>query len=342
MRYKYNKTRERKAPCGATVIGMSKYHDKLKKLFDTQKEGKGVAKNINIPKNFTGFFSYFKLHLHDIFRVNLLLIIGNFPIFFFLYAMTGNLNYTSTAPTSQLFPVLHGVFLHGESSPAFAALYGVHGIQGTLSVTTTATTVMMLLALLLALTLGPITTAATYIFRNLLRGEPIFFFSDIRYVIKRNLSQSIILGIIDCAFTALLTYNIVFAYLNGSLFTSGIVMWGNIVLAILYLLMRPYLYTMLVTFELSTFKLFKNALIFAVIGAKRNTPALLGAAVIILLNYLLIGLFMPLGITLPLVITVGAVWYIMIYAAYPKIKEIMIDPYYKSDAGNENAESEAE
>lgn len=99
---------------------------------------------------------------------------------------------------------------------------------------------------------------------------------------------------------------------------------------------------MLVTFELSTFKLFKNALIFAVIGAKRNIPALLGAAVIILLNYLLIGLFMPLGITLPLVITVGAVWYIMIYAAYPKIKEIMIDPYYNSDAGNENAESEAE
>ena len=195
---------------------------------------------------------------------------------------------------------------------------------------------VLLLALLLALTLGPITTAATYIFRNLLRGEPIFFFSDIRYVIKRNLSQSIILGIIDCAFTALLTYNIVFAYLNGSLFTSGIVMWGNIVLAILYLLMRPYLYTMLVTFELSTFKLFKNALIFAVIGAKRNIPALLGAAVIILLNYLLIGLFMPLGIT------VGDVWYIMIYAAYPKIKEIMIDPYYKSDAGNENAESEAE
>ena len=92
MRYKYNKTRERKAPCGATVIGMSKYHDKLKKLFDTQKEGKGVAKNIDIPKNFIGFFSYFKLHLHDIFRVNLLLIIGNFPIFFFLYAMTGNLN----------------------------------------------------------------------------------------------------------------------------------------------------------------------------------------------------------------------------------------------------------
>ncbi len=146
------------------------------------------------PRTLPGFFSYFKLHLHDIFRVNLLLIIGNFPIFLFLYAMTGNLNYTSTAPTSQLFPVLHGVFLHGESSPAFAALYGVHGIQGTLSVTTTATTVMMLLALLLALTLGPITTAATYIFRNLLRGEPIFFFSDIRYVIKRNLSQSIILG----------------------------------------------------------------------------------------------------------------------------------------------------
>lgn len=311
---------------------MSKYHDKLKKLFDTQKEGKGVKKGIDIPKNFTGFFSYFKLHANDIFRVNLLLIIGNFPIFFFLYALTGNLNYTSTAPTSPLFPVLHGAFLHGESSPAFAALYGVHGVQGTLSVTTTATTVMMLLALLLVFTLGPITTAATYLFRNLLRGEPIFFFSDIKYVIKRNLRQSLVLGIIDCAFTALLTYNITLAYLNGGSYVSGLVMWGNIVLAVLYLMMRPYLYTMLVTFELSIFKLFKNALIFAVIGAKRNIPALLGAAVIVFANYMLMGLFLPLGITLPLIITVGAVWYIMIYAAYPKIKEIMIDPYYKTDS----------
>lgn len=311
---------------------MSKFHDAMKRLFDTQKEGKGVKKGLDIPKSFTGFFSYFKLHLNDIFRVNLLLIVGNFPIFFFLYALTGNLNYHSTAPTSSLFPVLHGVFLHeGAVSPAFAALNGVHGIQGTLSVTSTATTVMMLLTLLLALTVGPITTAATYIFRNLLKGEPIFFFSDIKYVIRRNLRQSLVLGIIDCALTALLAYNITLAYFNVGSYISGLVLWGNIVLAILYIIMRPYLYTMLVTFELSIFKLFKNALIFAVIGAKRNIPGLLGAAVVVFLNYFLIGLFLPLGITLPLVITVGAVWYIMVYAAYPKIKSVMIDPYYKDE-----------
>ena len=98
--------------------------------------------------------------------------------------------------------------------------------------------------------------------------------------------------------------------------------------------MRPYLYIMLVTFDLSIFKLFKNALIFAIIGAKRNIPALIGASLVVFINYMLVLLFIPVGISLILFISIGAVWYIFVYAAFPKIKEIMIDPYYETEEAN--------
>lgn len=36
---------------------MSKYHDAMKKLFDTQREGKGVDKGPKTPQNFSGFLN---------------------------------------------------------------------------------------------------------------------------------------------------------------------------------------------------------------------------------------------------------------------------------------------
>lgn len=117
-------------------------------------------------------------------------------------------------------------------------------------------------------------------------------------------------------------------------FLTETVMFANILLMFLYILMRPYLYIMLVTFDLSIFKLFKNALIFAIIGAKRNIPAFIGASLLIFINYMLVMVFIPVGISLILFISIGTVWYIYVYAAFPKIKEIMIDPYYETEEEN--------
>ena len=316
---------------------MSKYHDAMKKLFDTQREGKGVEKGPKAPQNFTGFFKYFKMHLNDIFKVNLILLFGNFPIFFAIYALTGNLNRVSTSPISPIFPQLHGAMLHTQGSgisPSTMALFGVHGVQGELSALTTATTIVFSLTALIIFTMGPITTGCTYLFRNLLKGEPLFFFADFKHAIKRNLRQSLILRIIDCLIFTILTYNIVLSYFNMETFLTETVMFANILLMFLYILMRPYLYIMLVTFDLSIFKLFKNALIFAIIGAKRNIPAFIGASLLIFINYMLVMVFIPVGISLILFISIGTVWYIYVYAAFPKIKEIMIDPYYETEEEN--------
>ena len=321
---------------------MSKYSDLMKKVFDSQRVGKGVDKEPESPKNFIGFFKYFKRHFNDIFKVNILLVIGSFPVFFALYAMTGNLNNISTAPTSPIFAQLHGAMLHGtQLSPVTMAMFGVHGIQGELSVMTTATAVMFSLTGLLIFTLGPVTTGATYLLRNLIKGEPLFFWQDFKYSVKRNLKQGLLLGIIDSLIIVLLAYNITLSYFNLGTYVTNFVFYANIALIFLFLLMRPYLYLMLVTFDLSIFKLFKNALIFAIIGAKRNIPAFVGAALVIAVNWFLLGVFAPLGVCMPLFITLGAVWYIFIYAAFPKIKEIMIDPYYDDDGNVKKSAGES-
>ena len=51
-------------------------------------------------------------------------------------------------------------------------------------------------------------------------------------------------------------------------------------------------------------------------------------------------LYMPIGIILPLIITVGLCMFMSVYAAWPKIKEIMIDPYEESRASEADSEDE--
>ena len=47
------------------------------------------------------------------------------------------------------------------------------------------------------------------------------------------------------------------------------------------------------------------------------------------------GIFLPLGLILPFVILLGMAGFMCNYASFPKIKQIMIDPYYKEvDAMN--------
>nr|MCR5262864.1 hypothetical protein [Clostridiales bacterium] len=64
-----------------------------------------------------------------------------------------------------------------------------------------------------------------------------------------------------------------------------------------------------------------------ILNIKRNALAVLGIAVIILVNYALFLMFIPLGIILPFIITCSTCAFIACYAAFPKIKEVMIDPY---------------
>ena len=96
--------------------------------------------------------------------------------------------------------------------------------------------------------------------------------------------------------------------------------------------MRYYIYVQMVTFKLSIYKLIKNSLIFALLGIKRNILAFLGIAVFILLEFLFIfafgGVLISFAIALPLLLFFSSAAYMKVYAAYFKLEELIIEPYY--------------
>ncbi len=309
-------------------------YTKFKSLFDTQKVGKGVKKTPKLPLTLGNFFSYVKLHFSDIFKVNMVLIIGNFPVFFFFFALTGKLNETAAAPSSYLFSQLYGAALHqqGAWTPAGLALYGVHGIQAELSIMTTATYVCFGLTALLLFTFGFVSVGTTYILRNLMKHEPIFFMNDMFYAIRRNWKQALILCAIDLGFLALFGYNLMIGYMNMGNTGSDMVFVANILLFFLYTMARFYLYQMLITFDLSIFKIIKNAVIFSMLGFKRNILAFIGQALLLTILWVMSNsILMPVSLTAFLFIVPGLCAYMSVYASWPEIKRIMIDPYYKTE-----------
>ena len=100
----------------------------------------------------------------------------------------------------------------------------------------------------------------------------------------------------------------------------------------------------MVTFKLTVFKILKNSLIFALLGLKRNILALLGTVILVLLELTFVfgagGILVSVGVMLPLTLMFSAMAYMKVFAAYFKIKEVMIDPYYEDEDPTEDEDDE--
>ena len=110
--------------------------------------------------------------------------------------------------------------------------------------------------------------------------------------------------------------------------------------------MRFYIYLLMVTFDLSLKKILKNALIFTVLGIKRNLMAVIGIAVITAINVVLFPLFMmtPLSIAIPLLLPFlyyfAVTAFTTTFAAYPIIDRYMIEPYRTPERDEEDEMSD--
>ena len=311
---------------------MSEKRKRRFSLFRYSLDGKGVPKDVNEPRNFKFFFKLLGRNLNRLMSVNLLLVLANFPLFFALFAASGNLNTTSYSPVSSLFgPVYGAMKISGETSPLTAALNGVHGLQVEISVPTVATYVFYGIGLLTVLTFGLSMVGTTYIVRNIVKGDPIFFMHDFWYSIKRNLVQGLIFGILDVGILFLIFYDIIFFAANAGTYVTSLMFYLAVAIGIIYFVMRYYIYVMMITFKLSLYKLLKNAFIFSIVGFKRNLLGTIGIIVLIVFSYGLLMMFPPLGALLPLIITVAIGQFIGIYTSWPKIYSIMIEPYEVKD-----------
>ena len=301
--------------------------------FIYNRDGKGVEKeefSVLEKPGIANFFKLFWRRFNQIFGVNLLLVFGNFPVFFFLIGMA----YTTldaTAPSRQIYSALEAVSRF-DNSPVVSTFLGAFGGQDSVSVPTIATYILFALTALVFVTFGPVNAGTTYILRNALRGEPVFVWSDFWYAVKRNFKQALIFGVIDILMIVMLIYDFV-TYRNNIDTNIGMFMFVLCFgISIFYYFKRMYIYPMMVTFDMSILKLIKNGMLFAILGIKRNIMVLLGTIAVIIIQLLLLGVVMPVAVMLPVLITFGLLGYMCIYGAYPKIKEIMIDPYYKEES----------
>lgn len=321
------------------------------KLFDTQREGKGVRKeDAVITPDLKGFFKSFARNFNKLLSVNIFMVLGNFPFIFAIIALSGLFKIDYFAPRSWVFPQLHAIMLNyspelAAPSPATMALFGIEGIQIQSSAMTPMSYLFFALAFTIVFTFGLVNVGTTYIVRNLIKGEPVFMWSDFWYAIKRNKKQGFWFGILDFLLLLLIPTNIIILLPNLSTIFTSIIFWLNIFIGVIYIFMRFYIYMQMITFDLTMFKILKNSLIFALIGFKRNILALIGIVLIVIINYLLFmglgGILMPLGIAAPFIILFAAGTYMGGFASYFKMKEIMIDPYVNEQStDNDDCPSE--
>ena len=287
---------------------------------------------------------YFKLLGRKFWRlisVNLMMLPMLIPILLAVYFYLSS--DTTPIENTPLFSQLYGAGLI-DATPASTMLLDIFGAQLNIPVYDNTTTYVIIgIAIgFLVITFGWQNVGISYILRNMVRGEPVFIFSDYFYAIKRNLKQGFLMGLLDFIILFLLGFNYLYYSSMPSSFWIDFCYFAILLIAILYFFMRLYLYLMLVTFELSIRKILKNALIFSVLGIKRSIMALLGIIVISALQFFL---FSVLGMAIPLILMLlyylGITSFTCAYAAYPTIERYMIDPYLDELTQKEDEESEA-
>ena len=291
------------------------------------------------PTDFKGFFVMLGRKFWNLSNLNLLFVVCNFPIFFYLYTLTGQLSNQIYAVGNPLYPAYYGMITISKS-PELLSLAPFVSRFVPMYVPTTACRVFQYISLLAVFTFALTSVGSAYVIRGYNRGDPIFMVSDFFGAIKRNWKQGLIVGIMDIVISFLLVWDFIFWNAQSG-FANAMFYYASLFLGIIYFFMRYYIYTLLITFNLSIPKIFKNAFIFAFLGLKRNLLALVGVALVLFINVQLFYMLPVLGILLPLVITFSLCNFITGYASYPVIKKYMIDPYY-SDNDGENDEGSNE
>lgn len=245
-----------------------------------------------------------------------------------LLGMTGNFDQFVPTAANPLFAQLYAMS-GAESGPAFAALYGILGMTSEVRIYSTASYILLGCSALLLFTNGISNVGMFYMLRSTVNGDYSSSAGEFFRAIRRNFKQAFLFGIIDTAIIAFLVYDL-FAYgANAavSLFYQ-LSLYLIIVVALIYYIMRCYIYTMIISFDLPLRKLFKNAFLMAFLGYKRNFMAVLGSAVVLFLNYIILSFLFGVGMLLPFMITIALLCYTVLYAAWPVIDKYMVKPYY--------------
>ena len=302
-------------------------------IFGPKKEKKDAVEENRKP-TLAFFFKTFVRKFPQLLRLNVLMLLQILPLIVIaIVFLAGDKTPTATSPT---FAPLYGIN-QSLSTPAVSQALDMSSIQMGLPVfSTTMNFIIIALVILMAITWGWQNVGATYVIRGLIRGDAVFVFSDFFYGIKRNLKQGFLFGVIDLILSAVLVVDFVFFYpKTGTSFGIDFMYFAIFALAIIYFMMRFYIYHLLITFDMKNFKIIKNAFIFSILGIKRNILALIGIVLFVAIHVALIMLLIsgPLGfiIIIPAIYLLAVSAFMAGYASYPVIDRYLIEPYAEEE-----------
>lgn len=185
------------------------------------------------------------------------------------------------------------------------------------------------------ITNGIANAGLTNVTRNIARDKHSFGLSDFFETIKKNLLQSVIVGIINTLITMFFLFDIWYFY-NVEGIASSIGLGITISFLFIFTCMNFYIWTLMITFSFSVKALYKNSFKFVFLNMKKNIICFLGIVLVygiyLLIPYV-IGKYWLMALTVELLVyiaTFPCFKLLMVqYCAFPAIKKYIIDPYYK-------------
>lgn len=181
--------------------------------------------------------------------------------------------------------------------------------------------------------LSPFSAGFNYVLRNFSFEKHAFVFSDFIEKFKENKKNSIIMYLIDllAICISLFCLRIYFIMSTGSpIFVAPLTLL--IIALVIYALMTPYKWTMLVTFDLSKRQIYKNALFFVLSDTKTTFKHFLATFIYVALSIFLVYYNLLVGIILFVLFGVAAFGLI----GHLNIYQQMQDFISQSDGGQEN------
>lgn len=187
---------------------------------------------------------------------------------------------------------------------------------------------LYLICCLPIVTIGPATAGFVYVLRSYAREEHTFMMSDFFDAAVKNWKQAFVSSLINGAIIALCCVSI-------GLYSKMIQRTGNGALMILmiiciavlvaFVVMNFYFHLIMITFDLKLGQIYKNSLLFVILGLKTNIITL---AIVGVLSFLLYRYF-PFTIVFLIPIAVSTIGFIITFNVYPLVKKYMIDRYYE-------------
>lgn len=281
----------------------------LFRIYNYDKPGKGVSKDEPQKSALANFFSIFGGRLTKLMQLNLLFMVP----FIVILALSLVLFFLPITRYDL-------IFVKGSVTYQFS-LWNFYVVP------------------LPMILLSPFFAGLTYVTRNFARREHAFIYMDSKEAVAKNWKQFLANGVLTYLLYVLLSFADIyyFASMNES-WVYGIPFAICVMATLIFVFASYYVPVMMLMFDLKLGQIYKNALIFSILGIVRNL-IIAGVTVVLLFvgwKCLTYNLLTVLLLLLFIVLLAFSFYSFLVnYCVYPIIEKYLIIPYYGEHKDNQ-------